>query len=100
MELSQRVLTQAETGTRSINYRKVELEIRKRKKRKDSFLLKLDHIYVYTHKYSETETLQDSLKRTAVMFYLFKSLLLRAKDGMAFSSCDSLTKHFGVRLSV
>uniref|UniRef100_A0A8D0F972 Uncharacterized protein n=1 Tax=Strix occidentalis caurina TaxID=311401 RepID=A0A8D0F972_STROC len=76
--------------------------IRNRKKRKNSFLLKLDHIYVYTHKYSQTETLQDSLKRTAVMFYLFKSLYLRAEDRMAFSSCGSLslTKHFCVSLSV
>lgn len=99
MEVSYKVLMQAETGTRSINYRKAELKIRKRQ---NSFLLKMDHIYVYTHKYSPTEILQHSLKRTAVMFYLFQSLLLRAKDRMAFSSCGSLflTKHFCVSLSV
>lgn len=91
MELSYNVLIQAETGTRSINYWKVELKIRKRKKRKNSFVLKLDHIYVYTHKYSQTETLQDRLEKTAVMFYLFKSLLLKAKNEMAFSSCDSFS---------
>jgi len=102
MQVSCKVLAQAETGTRPINYWKAELKIRKRKKRKNSFLSKLDHVYVYTYKCSQTETLQDSLKRTAVMFYLFKSLLLRAEDGMAFSSCGSvsLTKHFCVSLSI
>uniref|UniRef100_A0A8C3JYV1 Uncharacterized protein n=1 Tax=Calidris pygmaea TaxID=425635 RepID=A0A8C3JYV1_9CHAR len=42
------------------------------------------------------------LKRIAVMFYLLKSLLLKAEDRMAFSSCASLslTKHFCVSLSV
>jgi len=87
MELSYNALIQAETGTRSINYQKVELKIRKRKKRKNSFVLKLDHIYVYTHKYSQTETLQDRLEKTAVMFYLFKSLLLRAKDRITAGKC-------------
>lgn len=102
MEVSYQALMQAETGTRSINYQKAELKMRKRNKMKNSFLLKMDHIYVYTHKYSPTETLQHSLKRTAVTFYLFQSLLLRAKDRMAFSSCGSLclTKHFCVSLSV
>lgn len=68
MEVSYKALIQAETRTRAINYWKDELEIREGKERKNSILLKLDHIYVYTHKYSPTETLQDSPKRTAVRF--------------------------------